>query len=136
MHKFSGKAKQVADALLPAFDTVTGVPKALINPTNNASFNYGWALGGKAILSEFGTLHLEFLYLSELTGDPVYRNKVIKITKIKSVFIFFRSKRFATFWIKQRKRMDFIRIIFRWKLENLKAIRFHLERWAIAFTSI
>lgn len=40
------------------------------------SKNYVWASGGSSILSEFGTLHLEFSYLSDVTGKPVYRNKV------------------------------------------------------------
>ena len=38
--------------------------------------NYGWASGGQSILAEFGTLHLEFTYLSRITGDPVYATKV------------------------------------------------------------
>lgn len=38
--------------------------------------NYGWASGGQSILAEFGTLHLEFTYLSRITGDPVYASKV------------------------------------------------------------
>ena len=38
--------------------------------------NYGWASGGQSILAEFGTLHLEFTYLSRITGDPVYAAKV------------------------------------------------------------
>jgi hypothetical protein len=32
--------------------------------------NFGWASGGSSILSEFGTLHMEFAYLTEITGDP------------------------------------------------------------------
>ncbi|KAI4460238.1 mannosyl-oligosaccharide alpha-12-mannosidase-related [Holotrichia oblita] len=38
--------------------------------------NYGWASGGSSILSEFGTLHLEFAYLSDVTGNTIFRNKV------------------------------------------------------------
>lgn len=41
--------------------------------------NYNWASGGCSILSEFGTLDLEFQYLSDLTGDEQYRNRVLKI---------------------------------------------------------
>lgn len=41
--------------------------------------NYPWASGGASILSEFGTLHMEFSYLTEITGDPKYREKVLKI---------------------------------------------------------
>jgi mannosyl-oligosaccharide alpha-1,2-mannosidase len=50
------------------------------------SKNYGWASGGSSILSEFGTLHMEFAYLSDVTGDPKYRDKVDKIrTVIKNM---------------------------------------------------
>jgi len=38
--------------------------------------NWGWASGGCSILAEFGTLHLEFAYLSYITGNPVYLEKV------------------------------------------------------------
>lgn len=40
------------------------------------SKNYLWASGGSSILSEFGTLHLEFLYLSDITGNNIYKQKV------------------------------------------------------------
>jgi mannosyl-oligosaccharide alpha-1,2-mannosidase len=46
------------------------------------SKNYGWASGGSSILSEFGTLHMEFAYLSDVTGDPKYRDKVDKIRNV------------------------------------------------------
>jgi len=44
--------------------------------------NYGWASSGSSILSEFGTLHLEFVYLSDITGDPIFRDKVFKIRDV------------------------------------------------------
>lgn len=73
---FLEKAKYVADKLLPAFQTPTGIPYALVNVNTGISKNYGWASGGSSILSEFGTLHLEFAYLSDVTGDSVYRERV------------------------------------------------------------
>ncbi|KAF5273499.1 hypothetical protein FQA39_LY07516 [Lamprigera yunnana] len=73
---FRDKAQEIADKLLPAFQTPTGIPNALVNFRTGASKNYGWASGGSSILSEFGTLHLEFSYLSDVTGNPIYRNKV------------------------------------------------------------
>ena len=48
--------------------------------------NYPWAAGGSSILSEFGTLQLELDYLSHVSGDPVFREKVDKINKhIRSI---------------------------------------------------
>lgn len=101
---FKDKAQYVADKLLPAFQTPTGIPNALVNLRSGvsihqkllisliyhdihlnryqASKNYGWASGGSSILSEFGTLHLEFAYLSDVTGNPVYRERVQNIRQI------------------------------------------------------
>ncbi|XP_078485823.1 mannosyl-oligosaccharide 1,2-alpha-mannosidase IA [Ciona intestinalis] len=73
------QAKIITDKLLPAFNTATGIPYALINPTTGNVKNWGWASGGSSILSEFGTLHLEFSMLSKATGNPVYLEKVVKI---------------------------------------------------------
>jgi mannosyl-oligosaccharide alpha-1,2-mannosidase len=79
---FKEKAQYVADKLLPAFQTPTGIPYALINFRSGSSKNYGWASGGSSILSEFGTLHLEFAYLSDITGNSVYRDRVMNIRSI------------------------------------------------------
>ncbi|XP_021200614.3 mannosyl-oligosaccharide alpha-1,2-mannosidase IA isoform X1 [Helicoverpa armigera] len=78
---FKDKAVEVADALLPAFDTPTGLPFALINPSTKASRQYHWA-GPNSILSELGTLHLEFTYLSDVTGRDIYRQKVNRIREV------------------------------------------------------
>ena len=45
--------------------------------------NFGWASGGSSILSEFGTLHMEFAYMSDITGDKKYVQKVR--TNLKAV---------------------------------------------------
>ncbi|XP_031636865.1 mannosyl-oligosaccharide alpha-1,2-mannosidase IA-like, partial [Contarinia nasturtii] len=85
MYAFTGdpmykvKAKEVADKLLPAFETATGLPKSLVDIGTGISKNYGWS--GGSILSEIGTLHLEFAYLSDITGDPIYRDRVLKINE-------------------------------------------------------
>ncbi|XP_076820198.1 mannosyl-oligosaccharide 1,2-alpha-mannosidase IA-like [Clavelina lepadiformis] len=76
---FMNQAKAIADKLLPAFNTKTGIPYAMINPVTGKVRNWGWAPGGSSILSEVGTLHLEFAMLSKITGDKTYLEKVIKI---------------------------------------------------------
>ncbi|CAK1598574.1 unnamed protein product [Parnassius mnemosyne] len=78
---FRDKAAEVADALLPAFETPTGLPYSLINPSTKASRQYHWA-GPNSILSEIGTLHMEFTYLSDVTGRDVYRKKVERIREV------------------------------------------------------
>ncbi|ODM93687.1 Mannosyl-oligosaccharide alpha-1,2-mannosidase isoform A [Orchesella cincta] len=79
---FKDKAYSLGKKLLPAFDTPTGIPYALISLQSGSSKNYGWAASGSSILSEFGSLHLEFVYLSDVTGDPIFREKVYKIRDV------------------------------------------------------
>jgi mannosyl-oligosaccharide alpha-1,2-mannosidase len=102
---FLNKAIEVADALLPVFNTPTGLPYALINIRQLVNVmllvqiiikfrlfpffykrktvnNYHWASGGCTILSEAGTLILEFLYLSDASGNPVYKDKVRRIQTV------------------------------------------------------
>ncbi|GIY29886.1 mannosyl-oligosaccharide alpha-1,2-mannosidase IA [Caerostris darwini] len=79
---FKEKADHVAQKLLPAFNTPTGIPNAIVNLKNGASKNYAWASSSSSILAEFGTLHLEFTYLSDITGNPVYKEKVNHIRDV------------------------------------------------------
>lgn len=79
---FKDKAQYVADKLLPAFRSPTGIPYALVNVRNGISKNYAWASGGSSILSEFGTLHLEFLYLTDITGNPIYKERIESIRMV------------------------------------------------------
>merc|ERR1711981_159194 len=79
---FREKALHVADKLMPAFKSPTGIPFALINMRTGTAKNYGWASGGSSILSEFGTLHMEFAYLSDVTGDPRYLKAVERIREV------------------------------------------------------
>merc|ERR1712050_658056 len=76
---FKQKAVHICDKLLPAFDTPTGIPYALVNMRAGSAKNFGWASGGSSILSEFGTLHTEFAYLSDITGNPAYKNAVERV---------------------------------------------------------
>merc|ERR1712110_846133 len=49
-------AKVVADGLLPAFNTTSGLPMTLVSPSTKKVENYGWANGGCGILADMGTL--------------------------------------------------------------------------------
>lgn len=79
---FKVKAEQIASKLLPAFNTPTGIPYSLINLKTGSGKNYAWASGSSSILAEFGTMHLEFAYLSYITGNPEYEQKVLKIREV------------------------------------------------------
>uniref|UniRef100_A0A8C3RJA4 alpha-1,2-Mannosidase n=1 Tax=Chelydra serpentina TaxID=8475 RepID=A0A8C3RJA4_CHESE len=79
---FRKKAVELGEKLLPAFNTPTGIPWALLNIKSGIGRNWPWASGGSSILAEFGTLHLEFIHLSHLSGNPVFAEKVMNIRKV------------------------------------------------------
>nr|XP_021402813.1 mannosyl-oligosaccharide 1,2-alpha-mannosidase IA [Lonchura striata domestica] len=79
---FRKKAVELGEKLLPAFNTPTGIPWALLNIKSGIGRNWPWASGGSSILAEFGTLHLEFVHLSYLSGNPVFAEKVMNIRKV------------------------------------------------------
>ena len=75
---FLKKAQDLGDRLLGAFDTPSGIPMGQTNLQTKQSNNAGWT-GGASILAEIGTLQVEFRYLSQHTGNPVYAQKVNKV---------------------------------------------------------
>ncbi|XP_062841478.1 mannosyl-oligosaccharide 1,2-alpha-mannosidase IA isoform X1 [Trichomycterus rosablanca] len=79
---FKQKVLELGEKLLPAFSTPTGIPRGVINLGSGTSWNWGWASAGSSILAEFGTLHLEFVHLTELSGNPVFTEKVMNIRKL------------------------------------------------------
>ncbi|KAB0350884.1 hypothetical protein FD754_015741 [Muntiacus muntjak] len=67
--------------LSPVFDILNSLPK--INHTQGGiGRNWPWASGGSSILAEFGTLHLEFMHLSYLSGNPIFADKVMNIRTV------------------------------------------------------
>uniref|UniRef100_A0A915AN77 alpha-1,2-Mannosidase n=1 Tax=Parascaris univalens TaxID=6257 RepID=A0A915AN77_PARUN len=81
---FMDKALEIAELLLPAFETPTGIPYAMFNAQTGTARNWAWASGGCSILSEFGSLHLEFEYLSRITNRTVFYDKVARIREVLS----------------------------------------------------
>jgi mannosyl-oligosaccharide alpha-1,2-mannosidase len=72
------KAKELADRLLPAFNTKTGIPHSTVNLKTGAAWSPSWS-AGNAFLAEFGSLHLEFEALAHHLNEPSYLEKVEKI---------------------------------------------------------
>ena len=84
------KAVDAATRLLPAFETNTGIPLAAVNlmtfeevcliakylvmRCRGRAKNWGWA--GGSILSELGSIILEFQFLSDASGDQKFVNAV------------------------------------------------------------
>ncbi|KAJ9168641.1 hypothetical protein P3X46_020141 [Hevea brasiliensis] len=75
---FLEKAKDIADRLLPAWNTNTGIPYNIINLAHGNAHNPGWT-GGDSILADSGTEQLEFIALSQRSGDPKYQLKAEKV---------------------------------------------------------
>uniref|UniRef100_A0A1D1XN11 alpha-1,2-Mannosidase n=1 Tax=Anthurium amnicola TaxID=1678845 RepID=A0A1D1XN11_9ARAE len=77
---FLEKARDIADRLLPAWDTSSGIPYNTINLAHGNAHNFGWT-GGDSVLADSGTEQLEFIALSQRTGDPKYQQKVERVIK-------------------------------------------------------
>ncbi|RLV88918.1 hypothetical protein DV515_00015176, partial [Chloebia gouldiae] len=67
---------------LPFVKTIEAASVCPDIPKIGMSWSWGWASAGSSILAEFGTLHLEFLHLSELSGNPVFAEKVMNIRRV------------------------------------------------------
>ncbi|KAL5176633.1 Mannosyl-oligosaccharide 1,2-alpha-mannosidase MNS1 [Glycine soja] len=101
---FLDKAIEIADRLLPAWNTPTGIPYNIINLSHGRAHNPSWTgvnyrilfmhssqrnmalmglyslcfyfVKGESILADSGTEQLEFIVLSQRTGDLKYQQKV------------------------------------------------------------
>jgi len=75
---FLKKSISLADRLLPAFDSKSGIPYSSINLKTGITGSYDWS-SNRAILAELGSLQLEFTYLSNRSSNPIYAKKVLAI---------------------------------------------------------
>ena len=65
------RARDLADRILPAFDTPSGLPLSMVNLRGRKGVS-SKDNGGLVTTAEVSALQLEFRYLSELTGDDTY----------------------------------------------------------------
>eukprot|EP01035_Chromulina_nebulosa_P020176 gene20176-26192_t len=70
------KAIELGHILLPAFDTRLGIPMSQVNVKTRRGVS-SWS-GDSAILSELGSLQLEFRNLGYYTNDNSYESKAMK----------------------------------------------------------
>ncbi|KAH3746007.1 mannosyl-oligosaccharide 1,2-alpha-mannosidase [Pelomyxa schiedti] len=75
---FLEKAHTLARILLHGFETPTGIPKTTINLGTAVATNPSWS-GGCSILSEVGTVQLEFTYLARHVNDPELEEKALQV---------------------------------------------------------
>ncbi len=76
-------AEQLAQILMCAFTTPSGVPDARIR-LNCAYKDNITRAGGRTNLAEIGTLHLEWAMLSARTGNPMYQNCTNRVMSVIS----------------------------------------------------
>uniref|UniRef100_A0A2C9VM27 alpha-1,2-Mannosidase n=1 Tax=Manihot esculenta TaxID=3983 RepID=A0A2C9VM27_MANES len=77
---FLDKARDIADRLLPAWNTPSGIPYNTINLAQGNPHNPGWT-GGNSILADSATEQLEFIALSQRTKEPKYQQKVENVIR-------------------------------------------------------
>lgn len=77
---FLEKAKDLGNRLIRAFDGGIGLPRSQVDLSSGYASS-GWS-GGSAILSELGTLQVEFRYLSHITGDPSYEKTSMRALQV------------------------------------------------------
>ena len=75
---FLDKAEDIGKRLLMGFSDPSGIPHAAINLATGRASSPGW-IYDKSILSEMGTLQLEFLYLAYHTNNPEYSRKPMEV---------------------------------------------------------
>ncbi|KAK7924591.1 Mannosyl-oligosaccharide 1-2-alpha-mannosidase [Apiospora marii] len=75
------KAKDLADRLIAAFDSPSGVPYASVNLAKYEGL-VSHADGGASSTAETTTLQLEFKYLAKLTGEKYFWDKAEKVMKV------------------------------------------------------
>lgn len=75
------KAKDLADRLMGAFETPSGIPWASVNLRTSRGVP-SHADGGASSTAEAATLQLELKYLSKITGEANYWEKAEKVMKV------------------------------------------------------
>ena len=84
---FLDKAEDLGERLSAAFSSPTGIPFGSVDISQRSrggrgrgggGQNAGWT-GNAAVLSELGTLQIDFRYLSEMTGNPKFATLVNRV---------------------------------------------------------
>lgn len=75
------KAVDLADRLLAAYDSPSGIPYASVNIGRKIGLP-SHADGGASSVAEAGTLQLEMKYLSHITGDETYWRKAEQVMRV------------------------------------------------------
>ena len=87
---FLGKAQDLADRILPSFDTPAGLPTSLINLARREGV---MSEDNPDLVStaEVSTLQLEFRYLAHLTDNEEYWQKAEKVRVLTCMYVVIQS---------------------------------------------
>lgn len=83
---FITKAQELAERLLPAWDTPTGIPLTTIHLASGSASNPHWT-GGSSVLADLGTEQVELIALTQRTGVAKYAEKAENVVlKLREIF--------------------------------------------------
>lgn len=109
------KAVDLADRLLSAYESPSGIPYASVHIGNKVGLP-SHSDGGSSSMAEAATVQLEMKYLSYLTGNEIYWRKAEKVMKVLDdnameggllpIFVHPESGRFTTSEIRLGSRGD------------------------------
>lgn len=140
------KAKDLADRLLSAFESESGVPYASVNvgkyiglPSHDD--------GGASSTAEATTLQLEFKYLAKLTGEKNYWDKVEKVMQVLDdngakdglvpIYVFPKTGEFRGQNIRLGSRGDsYYEYLIKQYLQTNKAEPIYLDMWDEALEGV
>ncbi|KLJ10937.1 mannosyl-oligosaccharide alpha-1,2-mannosidase [Blastomyces silverae] len=141
---YLSKAIDLADRLLGAYESPSGIPYASIHLGTKKGI-VSHADGGSSSMAEAGTLQLEMKYLANLTGNEIYWRKAEKIMQVLDdngmqdgllpIFIDPRSGHFTTKEIRLGSRGDsYYEYLLKQYLQTSEPI--YLEMWSEALAGI
>ncbi|KAM0564223.1 hypothetical protein ACHAPJ_000433 [Fusarium lateritium] len=140
------KAKDLADRLISAFDSPSGIPYASVNLHKYEGIPSHVDMGASST-AEATTVQLEFKYLAKLTGEKDYWDKVEKVMKVVDdngaqdglvpIFIFATSGEFKGENIRLGSRGDsYYEYLIKQYLQTNKQEPIYLEMWDEALQGV
>ncbi|KAJ3577696.1 hypothetical protein NPX13_g2872 [Xylaria arbuscula] len=141
---YLAKAAELADRLLPAYESRSGIPYASVH-LSRAKGIQSHADGGSSSTAEASTLQLEMKYLSQLTGNDTYWRKAENVMKVLNdnrardglvpIFVHPESGRFTSQEIRLGSRGDsYYEYLVKQYLQTSEPV--YLEMWEEALEGI
>ena len=140
------KAKDLADRLISAFDSPSGIPYASVNLAKYEGL-ISHADGGASSTAETTTLQLEFKYLAKLTGEKYFWDKAEKVMKVVDdngaegglvpIYIYAENGKFRGENIRLGSRGDsYYEYLIKQYLQTSKQEPIYLEMWDEALQGV